>query len=522
MTEKVDIVSSAEPAGSLGGERAVDVQALRESEHHMRSIFEQTDDAISVRDLTGRFIAVNRRGADIAGLPAEAIIGLSPRDVFAGDAAMIEATDRQVLESGEPVTYEQILPTPRGPRRFQTRKSLHRGPDGAVVGFVAVTRDITAQAATDAALRRAEDRQAAVLSALPDLMFLVDRRGVFLDYHAPAGTHLAAPPEFFLGKPIGEVLPGDVARQAMAHIERAHETAEAQVFEYALDGVFGTHFEARVVASGEDEVLVVIRDVTARHRAEAALREQNEKLRELDRLKGDFISAVSHELRTPLTSIVGYTEFLEDDPLATLTDEQIEFVEQIQASTKRLRRLVDDLLEFGLLDTDTFGLACAELDLAHKLPALLHSLRPQLDRKRIVIELVMPEGPLPVVADRDRLEQVLTNLIGNAIKFTPEDGRIVVTAASDAETVELAVTDTGIGIPEDKLPRLFEKFFQVDRSLRRVYGGAGLGLAISKALVEAHGGTISVESVAGAGSTFRVRLPRVGDCAGCGEGGAGC
>ncbi|MNS02745.1 Alkaline phosphatase synthesis sensor protein PhoR [compost metagenome] len=270
-----------------------------------------------------------------------------------------------------------------------------------------------------------------------------------------------------------------------------------------------------MVACGEDEALIVIRDVTARHQAEEALREQNEKLRELDRLKGDFISAVSHELRTPLTSIVGYAEFLEDDPLATLSDEQIDFVEQIQASAKRLRRLVDDLLEFGLLDSDSFSLACAELDLSQRLPALLHSFRPQLDRKRIAIELVVSPSALLIVADPDRLEQVLTNLVGNAIKFTPEDGRIVVTAEADGEFVRLAVTDTGIGIPEDKLPRLFEKFFQVDRSLRRVHGGAGLGLAISKALVEAHGGMISVESDLGRGSTFRVRMPRVSICAGC-------
>jgi PAS domain S-box-containing protein len=522
MTEKVDIVGSAIHETKIAADPAVDVKALRESEHHLRSIFEQTDDAISVRDLAGRFIAVNRRGAEITGRPAEALIGLSPREVFADDSAMIEETDRQVLESGEPVTFEHVLPTPQGPRRFQTRKSLHRGPDGTVIGFVAVARDITALAATHAALRRAEDRQAAILAALPDLMFLVDRRGIFLDYHAPPGVPLAAPPEFFLGRSLDEVLPGDVAARAMVCIERAHKTDEAQVFDYSLAGIPGTHFEARVVASGEDEVLIVIRDVTARRLAEAALREQNEKLRELDRLKGDFISAVSHELRTPLTSIVGYAEFLEDDPLATLSDEQVDFVEQIQASAKRLRRLVDDLLEFGLLDTDSFSLACAELDLTQRLPALLHSFRPQLDRKRIALELLMPPSPLWVHADSDRLEQVLTNLVGNAIKFTPEDGRIIVTAEADGESVQLAVADTGIGIPEDKLPRLFEKFFQVDRSLRRVHGGAGLGLAISKALVEAHGGTIGVESVAGAGSTFRVRLPRVGACGGCGEAGAGC
>jgi signal transduction histidine kinase len=363
-------------------------------------------------------------------------------------------------------------------------------------------------AGLDEALRRAHRRNAAFLDALPDLIFLLDRNGVFLDYHAPQGAELAAPPEVFIGRRIDEVLPPDVAMRALEDIRLAHETGEAQIFEYTLKAFPGIHYESRIVASGDDEVLAIIRDVTARHQVEAAFRNQFDKLRELDRMKSDFVSAVSHELRTPLTSIVGYAEFLEDDPEGRLSSEQVEFVEQVQANAKRLRRLVDDLLEFGLMDSASFRLACREEDLAAKLRLVIQSLKPQLDRKGVTLGLDLPEGPILLVADGDRLEQVLTNLLHNAIKFTPEHGQIQVAVAAEPLSVGVAVTDTGIGIPSELQGRIFEKFFQVEHGLRRLHGGAGLGLAISKALVEAHGGAIGVTSAEGEGSTFWFTLPR--------------
>jgi signal transduction histidine kinase len=372
---------------------------------------------------------------------------------------------------------------------------------------IASLRDLTDHHTAVQALRRSEARTAAIVDGLPDLLLLMNRDGILLDFHVPRGIHLPLPPGEFLGRPLDPMLLGPVAEVAPGMIARALATGEVQLFEYQLPMAPGQRYEARAVASGDDEALVFIRDITGLHQIEEALRAQNDKLRELDRLKSDFISTVSHELRTPLTSIVGYAEFLEDDPLGVLSDDQVEYVAQIQTSAKRLRRLVDDLLEFGLLDFGSFRLACAEESLMQKLRLVVHSLRPQLDRKRIRLELDVPDDALMVVMDGDRIEQVVTNLVHNAIKFTPEGGHITVSAVALVANVRVAVRDSGIGIPADKRSRLFEKFFQVDPSLRRIHGGAGLGLAICKALVEAHGGAIGVDSAPGEGSTFWFTLP---------------
>jgi len=248
--------------------------------------------------------------------------------------------------------------------------------------------------------------------------------------------------------------------------------------------------------------------------AEVALRTRelqsaNEKLRELDRLKSDFINSASHELRTPLTSIKGYSEFLEDGIGGELTAQQELFVTQIQQSADRLQFLVEDLLDFARLEAGTFRLSPQEADLSRVVEKGLSSLLPQASDSKLTLEAEVPTDPMILRMDPKRIEQVLFNLVGNAIKFTPAGGRIRVSVAPREAEFELAIQDTGVGIPPEHLPRLFEKFFQVDPTNTREHSGAGLGLAISKSLIEAHGGRIGVESQPGEGSTFWFTLPRL-------------
>jgi signal transduction histidine kinase len=241
---------------------------------------------------------------------------------------------------------------------------------------------------------------------------------------------------------------------------------------------------------------------------EASARAETEALKQLDKLKSDFVNAVSHELRTPLTSIKGYTEFLEDEIGGPLSPQQGEFVAQIDQSTLRLQRLVDDLLDFARMEAGTFALQCLETDLADKIQEMLASMTPQAQAARITLEASVPSEPLTVRMDPQRIDQVLTNLINNAIKFTPEGGRIVVRSAAQGDQLRLEVEDTGIGIAPEDVPKLFKRFGQLEAGTRKV-GGTGLGLSISKAIVEAHGGAIGVTSEPGKGSTFWFTLPRV-------------
>ncbi|MFP5502342.1 MAG: PAS domain S-box protein [Candidatus Sericytochromatia bacterium] len=260
--------------------------------------------------------------------------------------------------------------------------------------------------------------------------------------------------------------------------------------------------------AGEPELaLGVVVDVTERKEREEALEEQMARMTEIDRLKTDFVSTVSHELRTPLTSIMGYTEFLEDQVAGELTDEQRAFVDQIREGGVRLRRLVDDLLDFARLEAGTLKLQKQPTDLVARLRETAHSLEPQIRASGLTLALALPEAPLVLPLDGHRFDQVMLNLLGNAIKFTPAGGTISVTACRSDGQVRVEVADTGIGIAEANMERLFERFYQVETGLTRERGGAGLGLAISKAIVEAHGGAIGAESTPGRGSTFWFTLP---------------
>jgi signal transduction histidine kinase len=245
----------------------------------------------------------------------------------------------------------------------------------------------------------------------------------------------------------------------------------------------------------------------ARTEAESAhrlLAEQNERLREADRLKDEFVALISHDLRTPLTSILGYLELtLEDEDL---TDNQRGYLEVVGRNAQRLLRLVSDLLFVARLEAGQLELQQSELDLAAVVRQSVAEAEPRAAASGI--DLTCETEPVPPLnADKGRIFQLLDNLVSNAIKFTPDGGnvRVSVTAANGA--VRLKVSDTGMGIPSDEQRRLFEPFFRSSTATERQIQGTGLGLYIARAIVEAHGGDISVESEPGHGTAFRVEMP---------------
>jgi signal transduction histidine kinase len=244
--------------------------------------------------------------------------------------------------------------------------------------------------------------------------------------------------------------------------------------------------------------------------ANAYLSRANEEMMQLDRLKGNFMSAVSHELRTPLTSIMGYMELLEDEIAGPLGDRQREFVGQVQDASYALLNIVDNVLDFVRLEAGTFQLTLQEADLAEVIQRAASILQPQLEASGLTLELDFPDEPLVTRVDIRRLSQALLNLLANAYKFTPAGGKVWLRVRDAGEKVVIEVADTGIGIDPAHLPFLFDKFFQVDPGLTRNYRGVGLGLAIVKAFIEAHEGTITVTSAPGEGSVFSIALPRQG------------
>jgi signal transduction histidine kinase len=237
------------------------------------------------------------------------------------------------------------------------------------------------------------------------------------------------------------------------------------------------------------------------------LEESFQRLKELDRLKSNFIATMSHELRTPLTSVIGYSEMMLEGLGGTLSDEQREYLGIIMEKGESLLHLITSILDISKIEAGRVRLVLGEVDPTQLLRDAAATVLPIARKKGV--QVVCEPGQLPHLhADREKLRQCLINLASNAVKFTPTGGKVALAAEQlVGDRLALRVTDSGIGIAAEHLKRIFDVFYQVDGSTTREYGGAGLGLAIVKSFIEAHGGEVKVASTPGQGSTFTMILP---------------
>jgi signal transduction histidine kinase len=237
------------------------------------------------------------------------------------------------------------------------------------------------------------------------------------------------------------------------------------------------------------------------------LEESFQRLKELDRLKSNFIATMSHELRTPLTSVIGYSEMMLEGLGGTLSDEQREYMGIIMEKGESLLHLITSILDISKIEAGRVRLVLSEVDVAQLLRDAAATVLPTARKKGV--QVACEPGQLPHLrADREKLRQCLINLAANAVKFTTSGGKVALSAEPlPGDRLALRVTDSGIGIAAEHLKRIFDVFYQVDGSTTREYGGAGLGLAIVKSFVEAHGGEVKVTSTPGQGSTFSMILP---------------
>lgn len=238
----------------------------------------------------------------------------------------------------------------------------------------------------------------------------------------------------------------------------------------------------------------------------AALEQANEELQKLDHLKSEFISTVSHELRTPLTSIRGYIQLLLEGGGGPLTSQQTESLQVVRDNTEKVIRRVNDIL--FLQETHLLIPAKTPVSLREIALIIVDSMEERARETGIQIRLVVPETLPMIMGDQEALKLLFVHLVDNAIKFSPEGGSVTVRLGDDGDELVGEVTDTGIGIPQRFHEEIFERFFQVDSSTTRAFGGAGLGLSIAKRIVEAHGGRIGVRSIPEQGATFFFSLPK--------------
>ena len=354
-----------------------------------------------------------------------------------------------------------------------------------------------------------ERRFRRLFAGAPAGMALLSSTGLILDANEALCAIAGAQTGDLVGHDFREFVPGGQKELYGERFRTLMMHGLSGAVERPLLTVDGSEYWAQLSATVlEEEGLIVvhIQDVTEARRLREELAQRNEQLEQADRLKDELISVVSHDLRTPLTSIMGYLELaLGDDEDDLHIEDRRDYLLVAQRNAQRLHRLVEDLLFVSRIKSGKGGLDLEATDLGRLARDAVENALPTASTGGIVLTSQCDPNVVATL-DRHRISEAIENLLSNAIKFTPPGGRVGVRVTGDESTVLLRVSDTGIGVAQEDLEHLFDRFFRTSNA--ETVPGAGLGLSIVKAIVDAHGGTVTVFSTPGAGTTFELRLPR--------------
>jgi PAS domain S-box-containing protein len=507
--------------------------ALGASEARFRSLFQSMTQGVVYQDAEGRITDANPAAERVLGLSLAQLTGAAAvaaewraSDAAGAPLAADQFPARRALATGEVVLGERIaiFNPVLGEQRWLSVDAVPERRPGEERPFrvYSLFSDVTDEVrAAEMRLRLAEAERA----ARQQMARVFEQAPVAISVtHGP--SHVYEQANAAMRRLAGDrELVGLAAREALGALDpRLHEAydhvyASGEAFvgvELPVSLPRGeayvnlVHQPLRDASGAVSGIVTVATDVTDQVLARRAIERARESAEEANMAKSQFLRTVSHELRTPLNAISGYADLVLMELRGPVTPEQRADVERIKRASQHLLGLINDILSFAKLEAGQVELDVGHVALPHTLGEVEALVAPQMAAKalRYASDVRVPE--LAVRADPERLRQILLNLLGNAIKFTPEGGRIAVTCDADASRVVIHVRDTGVGIPREALERIFDPFVQVGRDLRAPSDGVGLGLAISRDLARRMGGDLTADSRVGEGSTFTLLLPRAG------------
>jgi PAS domain S-box-containing protein len=499
--------------------------ALLSSHGLLRGVLDSATSGIMVmdalRDDGGRivdfvFTLANPTSERMVGLSAEEVLGRRLLDLFPGNvqsgqfAMYVEVTETGLAREIETHYQDDRL-------EFWLNVSAVRVGDGVAVTFTDISerkRDEHDLRSHTQALARQKAFAERVIENVTSGICYLDRDLIYRVANPIYCRFLQMDREQIIDRYLFDVVPGGeetiepIFRRALDHGEATY--VQALPFAYLTpDGTQrqtywdATYLPMTAPDTGETGgVLVVANEISDRLEAERLKAERIVALEEANRHKEQFLSILSHELRTPINAIMGFASVLSDGVLGELSERQQEGMDRIMDGADRMLALVSDLLDMSRIQAGQFSVTFGRVNLAEVCRDAIEALRPLADRQGLTVVDETVAAASAVRGDAQRLEQVVMNLLSNAIKFTPPGGTVTLRTRLEGDHVRVEVADTGVGIPPAEQARIFEAFTQVDMSYTRRAGGSGLGLTISRSLIEAHGGQIGVESEPGGGSTF--------------------
>lgn len=499
-------------------------------------VFENVDAVIyTINRTTKKFLFMKGSLKNLYGFIPEDIITnpfLSRKIIAEENLKEFLNFNRKAL-NGQKSVLEYKINDKLGNIRYVRHTAIPVNLEGNKKYIIGIVIDITDEKRIQRLLESSEAKFRQLVETADDLIFSLNKNGYFQSINKSGSNALGYSSEEIINKHFLEFIDDDSKADIAVVFQDMLTNANVTTFETTFLERFGSKLVFEIQASplyeeGKINGLIGIgRDITQRRQDELKLKELNTKLieanriisierdrakqqitvlEELNKLKNEFISNVSHELRTPLASIVGFAETIVSD--AELPQETIhEFSNIILTEGKRLARLVNDILDFSKLESGTETLNRINFNLAATLKELSETFKESAESKGISLNIEIPEAQIEIFADKERIQKAFSNIISNGIKFTDKGGRVSILVQDFLKEVEVIISDTGIGIPNEKIPELFQKFSKVNRPGSQI-PGAGFGLVTVKQIIDLHKGLIQVKSEINKGTSFIVRLPK--------------